>query len=82
MTDRPEIDFRAIIAGIEQSGLRRADIARSLKVSRSCITRLASGEHQSPSWPVGRGLMSLAERRAPSLLSQNAAAVFAIGNKT
>lgn len=61
MSGKP--DFSAIIAGIEASGLRRSEIARSLKVSRSCISRLASGERREPTWRVGTGLVSLAEKR-------------------
>lgn len=75
-------DFAAIIAGLEATGIKRSEIARSLKVSRSCITRLASGQHRAPSWLVGHGLLSLAERHAPPVLSQNAAGVLTIGNKT
>lgn len=83
MMDRPDPDFRAIIAGLEASGLRRTDIARQLHVSRSCITRIGSGQRPTPSWSVGAGLVSLAERHiGGAWLRQNAQPDLPTGNKT
>lgn len=46
-------DLIAIIAAIEASGLRRSVIARSLKVSRSCVSRSASGAGRIPGSSLG-----------------------------
>ncbi len=58
----PQDDFAALIAGIEQTGMTRTEIAEAVQVSRNTIWRLAVSEVVRPDYFTCQRIKILAER--------------------
>jgi transcriptional regulator with XRE-family HTH domain len=63
----PQEVFQSMIAGLEDRGLSRTQIAEEAGLSRATVWRLATGEAREPSWQTIDALRNIEKRIATDL---------------
>jgi predicted transcriptional regulator len=58
-------DFRGLIAGLEASGIKRSEIARSAGISRQTVWRIATGQAQEPYFSTIRRIKEIGNKGGP-----------------